>query len=212
MYQYQNDYSNATKLFMIVNVFPRTVVNIFPLYQEAAKRCKATFLSSPDDKKLRWIISEDSPLPKLISEHTSEDTEQVTTPTNEEASQVPVIDDVAEQKYPQETTSSSAKGRPRSGRGRRGRAKGDKVGIRLISLEQEMIEWASGGFLPSGKEGLVPAVEEEIQVQVIPVEARSNEERGQDDSASRRKQKVMVLQVRSKGRVCMRPSTIWCSN
>ena len=124
------------------------------------------------------------------------------TPTSEEANQTPVIDDVVEQKDHQEITSSSAKGRPRGGRGRRGRAKGDRSGIRLISLEQEMIEWASGGFFPSGKEGLVPTIEEEVQVQVIPVEARSNEERSQDDSASRRKQKVMLLHVRSKGGVC----------
>lgn len=169
-------------------------------FQEAAKRCKVTFLSSPDDKKLRWIFSEDSPLPKLVTEN-----ENPVTPAIEETNDTvppPVPGNEADQKTtppPTETTGgSSSKGKSR-GRGKRGRAKGEKIGIRLTSLEQEMIEWAYGGFLPGGKEALCPTVEEkEVQIQVVPVESKNSEEKNQDDMP-KKKRRVMMLQVRSKG-------------
>ena len=111
-----------------------------------------------------------------------------------------MTDEGVEQKDTQETPSNSVKGKTRGGRGKRGRGRGDRAGIRLTSLEQEMVEWAGNGFLPGGKVGLQPAAEEkEVHVQVIPVDVRSNEDKGQDDSASRKKQKVLLLQVRSKG-------------
>ncbi len=165
-------------------------------FQEAAKRCKVTFLSSPEDKKLRWIMSEDSSLPRLITEQESPPTPS----TAEEGVEAPIpSEDRADQKEPssRENSGTSAKGKPR-GRGKRGRAKGEKMAIRLTALEQEMIEWAYGGFLPGGKEGLLPAPEEEIHVQVVPVEARNNEERSHDDMP-RKRRRVMMLQVRSRG-------------
>lgn len=162
-------------------------------FQEAAKRCKATFLSSAEDKNLRWIISENSPVAKLI-------TEQENSQATEIGHEDTASDENADQKdslSSEGNTISSSKGKSR-GRGRRGRGRGDKMGIRLTALEQEMIEWAQNGFLPGGKEGLQPATEErEMHVQVVPVESMSYE-RGQDD-LSRKKRKVMMLQVRSKG-------------
>ncbi len=140
-------------------------------------------------------MSDDSPLPKLIIEH--QESPQ-TPPTIEEGVEAPILENKADQKEPS-SHENSAKGKPR-GRGKRGRAKGEKMAIRLTALEQEMIEWAYGGFLPGGKEGLLPAPEEDIHVQVVPVEARNNEERSNDDMP-RKKRRVMMLQVRSRGEV-----------
>ncbi len=183
-------------LFAILTACIRTCL----YFQEAAKRCKVTFLSSPDDKKLRWIVSGDSPLPKLVIEHDSNENSPIPT-ILEVDNTIPAPDDETDQKTSPPTVStgsSSSKGKSR-GRGKRGRAKGEKIGIRLTSFEQEMIEWAYGGFLPGGKESLRPTKEEkETHIQVVPVESKSNEEKNQDDM-SKKKRKVMMLQVRSKG-------------
>lgn len=42
------------------------------------------------------------------------------------------------------------------GRGRRGKGGKERGAILLTALEQEMVDWAVGGFQPSGPQGIQP--------------------------------------------------------
>ena len=207
-----------------------SVVSFPASFQEAARRCKMEFLSSPDDKKLRWILSDQCPIPKLITEKEELDQEEADhldegTPVQEDKdlkTEPTSLDEVSSISDESVSHSSSvekifkqefkAKAKARGGRGKKGRGKGF---IRLTSLEQEMIEWSCGGFLPAGRDGLRPIVDQQVQVRVIPLGGGANEEKGlrtggcgPDEDLSRRKQKVMLLHVRSKGEDYVAPKTL----
>ena len=155
--------------------------------QDAAKRCKMEFLSRSDDKKLRWIITESCPQPHLIDEKQLPDQDEEVkgdievkgddevkgeddTPpkeSNKETNQKEAdsvgdeatVDEIEEERPPM----AAKPARERGGwRGRRGRGRGDRGAILLTSLEQEMLLWALGGFLPVGPEGLKPSPEHQV--------------------------------------------------
>lgn len=180
------------------------------------------FLSSPDDKKLRWILSDQSPIPKLISEKEELDQEEADQQGEgtsvQDAKDLKAEPNSLDEGISDESVSLSssvnkifkqefkAKVKAHGRRGKKGHGKGKKGFIRLTSLEQEMIEWACGGFLPAGQDGLRPIVEQQVQVRVIPLGGSADDEKGlmtsgcgPDEELPRRKQKVMLLHVRSKG-------------
>ena len=149
------------------------------------------FLSRSDDKKLRWIITESCPHPHLIDEKQVPDqdeevkgegevkgddeikSEEDTPPkgndkrTKQKEADSESIGDEATVEVMEEEKPGSAKPAGRGGwRGRRGRGRGDRGAILLTSLEQEMLLWALGGFLPIGPEGLKPSPEHQVSVEM----------------------------------------------
>ena len=182
------------------------------------------FLSRSDDKKLRWMISESCARPRLIDEKQSdqedgvkeEGEQQTSKPHKGSEENQTNADSVAdktsqpplgEQEKPDQPVSN--KPAARSGwRGRKGRGKGDRGSILLTSLEQEMLEWAMGGFLPVGPEGLKPSPEHQVQVHVVPMdkggggggaEGVGSGDANDGEEPPRKRAKVMLLQVRRKG-------------
>ena len=155
------------------------------VHQDAAKRCKMEFLSRSDDKKLRWIITESCPQPHLIDEKQLPDqdeevkgdievkeddevkSEDDTPPKESKETNQKEADSVGDEatidEIEEERPVAAKPARGRGGwRGRRGRGRGDRGAILLTSLEQEMLLWALGGFLPVGPEGLKPSPEHQV--------------------------------------------------
>ena len=136
------------------------------------------FLSRSDDKKLRWIITENQPQPHLLDPDKLPDQDGEVKGEGEDKSRENVEDDkdqketeaVGDKTLPSpmesEVQQSSQKQPPSRGswRGRRGRGRGDRGAILLTSLEQEMLLWALGGFLPVGPEGLKPTSEHQVRI------------------------------------------------
>ena len=203
------------------------------------------FLSRSDDKKLRWIITESCPQPRLFDPDKQPDQEGEGKGQEKDKGEEEVKGD-CEQQLQQEKSPTPHKGstpprkeaesagkephpspmeveKPSEGskklvasrgggggwRSRRGRGKGDRGAILLTSLEQEMLDWALGGFLPAGPEGLRPSSEHQVQVQVIPVDKEAGSGGGAEGMGSgdpnegeeppRKRAKVMLLQVMRKG-------------
>ena len=140
------------------------------------------FLSRSDDKKLRWIITENCPQPHLIDEKQLMDQDEevkgggeakgdgdVPPKGNNERTNQKEVDSEFIRDEATATTESMEEEKSRSTkpvrsgwRGRRGRGRGDRGAILLTSLEQEMLLWALGGFLPAGPEGLKPSPEHQV--------------------------------------------------
>ena len=154
--------------------------------QDAAKRCKMEFLSRSDDKKLRWIMTESCPQPHLINEkQQSDQSEEVkgggevkgdnelkgeedalsSKRTNQKEAETESVVDETTSDMVEEEKPGPTKPAGRGGwRGRRGRGRGDRGAILLTSLEQEMLVWALGGFLPVGPDGLKPLPEHQVSL------------------------------------------------
>ena len=158
------------------------------------------FLSRSDDKKLRWIMTESCPQPRLIDEKQqpgqdgevkgdnevkgdevkgdSEDKggegtllpKESNKATNQKEADSESIGDEATVEVVEKEKAVSATDKPSRGRGswrgRRGRGRGDRGAILLTSLEQEMVEWALGGFQPVGPEGLKPLPEHQVGLEI----------------------------------------------
>ena len=143
-------------------------------------------MSRSDDKKLRWIITENSPQPHLIDEKQQQTSEQEKGVKGREGvgggakfkdtlpngcNEMTDKKEADSESVTEETTTKSAEGekpesaKPARGgwRGRKGRGRGDRVAILLTSLEQEMLQWALNGFLPVGPEGLKPSPEQQVR-------------------------------------------------
>ena len=133
------------------------------------------FLSRSDDKKLRWIITESQPQPHLLDPDKQSDQDGEVKGDSEDKSQEEVEGhkEKLETEAAGERTSSSPMESEQQGsqkqpssrgswRGRRGRGRGERGAILLTSLEQEMLLWALGGFLPTGPEGLKPTSEHQV--------------------------------------------------
>ena len=137
------------------------------------------FLSRSDDKKLRWIITESQPQPHLLDPDKHPDQDGEVKGDNEDKSREDnIIEDHKDQNKTEvvgvktlpspmesEVQQGSQKQPPSRGswRGRRGRGRGERGAILLTSLEQEMLLWALGGFLPAGPEGLKPTSEHQVK-------------------------------------------------
>ena len=133
------------------------------------------FLSRSDDKKLRWIITESCPQPHLINEKQLPDQDEEVkgegdTPpkgsnegTNQKEADSESVREEATTESMEEEKSGTTKPARGGWRGRRGRGRGDRGAILLTSLEQEMLLWALGGFLPVGPEGLKPSPEHQVR-------------------------------------------------
>ena len=174
--------------------------------QEAAKRCKMEFVSRPDDKKLRWIVTEGCPIPKLIDERKDSSSEQENEPTkvSTEVKVEPESTKNGEQESKPVEPADVVPTESRGGQKTRGRK--EKGTILLTSLEQEMIDWAMNGFLPAGPAGLLPTEEQQIPVQVVPMGGNFGEGGGaglgsanDGEEPPRKRPKMMLLQVRRKG-------------
>ena len=143
------------------------------------------FLSRSDDKKLRWIITESCPQPHLIDEKQLPDQDEEVkgegevkgaedSPpkgsnkgTDQKGADSESVGDEGVTEVMEEEKPGSAKQAGRGGwRGRRGRGRGDRGAILLTSLEQEMLLWALGGFLPAGPEGLKPSPEHQVSLEM----------------------------------------------
>ena len=134
------------------------------------------FLSRSDDKKLRWIITESQPQPHLLDPDKQPNQNGEVKGDSEEKSQEDIenhkdqkeAEDVDDKTLPSPMESEVQRGSQKqppsrgSWRGRRGRGRGDRGAILLTSLEQEMLLWALGGFLPAGPEGLKPTSEHQV--------------------------------------------------
>ena len=138
------------------------------------------FLSRSDDKKLRWIITESCPQPHLIEEKQQPDQDEEvkgddelkgeedapsSKRTNQKEADSESVGNEAMADTMEEEKPGPTKPTGRGGwRGRRGRGRGDRGAILLTSLEQEMLLWALGGFLPVGPEGLKPSPEHQVRI------------------------------------------------
>lgn len=154
------------------------------------------------------MLSDRSPLLKLISEREETDQKEVAQDAKNEKKDLDLTNEMlstAEEGNPPSVKQVKAKGQG-GGRGKRARGKGSKTIIYLTSLEQEMIEWACVGFLPAGEEGLRPVDENQVQIRVIPLGGGVEDEKGGDgksgidDDPPKKREKVMLVKVRSTGK------------
>ena len=121
------------------------------------------FLSRPEDKKPRWTVTETCPEPHLVDDPLSRS-------PGESPPKVALLGSSPDQPSQNGTQtpphqngiqtpppSQNGTGPAATERKRSRKAKGRERGVVLLTaLEQEMIDWALGGFLPMGAEGLKP--------------------------------------------------------
>ncbi len=142
------------------------------------------FISSPSDKKPRWVAKEGTLKLTLIREVVTENFEE-----DDPFKRDPISGSNSNSMTLEVNPSSTNTPKPR---GRKGRG---KVEVCFTSLEKEMIDWALNDFSPMGPEGLALAPHEKMNIDVVPI--------GQDDSSDeappRKKSKVMLLQTKKKG-------------
>ena len=121
------------------------------MLQEAARRCKKEFASDPNDKRVHLKLTEDSAAsrekkdPSASSSSAPSTVSQDSDADNGEAMEVDNL---------QQTKASPLK------RGRKG-------AVTFTKVEEEIIDWAKDGFLPMGPAALLPALEDQMDVEVI---------------------------------------------
>lgn len=163
-------------------------------------------MSDPTDKKSRWVVKDKSSQAVHLSEkpnlnassNTVEECGDMKCGNNGigEGLQEPVMgDEVAGTTAGESAEPNNLHKGVAAKNGRKGRNRGE---ILLTSYEQEMVEWALKGFLPSGPSGFLPTPADKMQqVEVVPMEEEDVTDNGDDQP--KKKSKVMLLQVRKKG-------------
>ena len=185
---------------------------LYHFHQEAAKRCKMTFVSFPNDETTHRAVMENSlqvSLPRKKSNHTipssiMEETEE--TKGGDKDSGVGSREEsvIGEEEDGSVCDASLSVGKSlESASHKVSEAKPNKKRrgkglLALTSYEEQLVEWALKRFLPMGSDGLLPTPEDQMrQVCVVTMDRGESGEDG--DGPPKKRAKVILMPVRKKG-------------